>query len=295
MISAHPGEPDPLPEAGAATIRKSVEEVRVVFSAVDSRGRSIPGLRAEDVKVFDDDQRVPAFTGFYASNDLPLRVTLLVDTSESMTGIYTAQNAAASWLADRVVRPGVDEISVRTFSENSVVATKSSDAPLVRAALGALRPSGQTAMFDAMIRVIDEARQQQRDDPRPARGVFLLLTDGEDNFSLHTLDDVIAAAQRADVVVYTINSHRLRLIFPGDPVLQRLADSTGGRAFLLPSYSRIGNVFPQLESELGAQYTVTFRPRDTADRRRPHRLRVEVNAPAKVQVRARRGYYLSGN
>jgi Ca-activated chloride channel family protein len=104
---------------------------------------------------------------------------------------------------------------------------------------------------------------------------------------------VIAAAQRADLVVYTINAHKLRLTYPGDLVLQRLAGSTGGRAFLLPSYSRIHEIFPQLESELGAQYTVTFRPRETADRSCPHRLRVAVNSPSKVQVRARSSYYLS--
>jgi VWFA-related protein len=293
MMAAYPGEPDPSSSPSAATMRTSVEEVRVAFSALDSRGRAVAGLRVEDVAVFDDDQRVPEITGFYKSSDLPLRVTLLVDTSESMTGIYSAQSAAASWLAGKVVRPGLDQLSVRTFSETSVVATRSGDASLVRTALRGLRPSGQTAMFDALLRAIDEAKQLQKDDPHPARQVLVVLTDGDDNFSLHTLDDVIAAAQHADIVVYTINAHNRRFVFPGDILLRRLAQSTGGRTFLLPSYSGLPNVFPQLEAELGAQYAVTFRPGSSAARNRWHRLRVEVHVPGNVQVRSRSGYYLS--
>lgn len=290
MMAAHPGEPDPSSSPSGATIRRSVEEVRVVFSALDPHGKPIAGLRLQDVAVFDDDQRVPEITGFYPSSDLPLRVTLLVDTSESMTGIYSAQTTAASWLAAKVARPGVDQLAVRMFSETSVVTTRSDDARFVRTALSGVRPSGQTAMFDAMLYAIEETRQPQDD---PAREVMVVLTDGDDNFSRHTLDDVIAAAQHADFALYTISAHNRRFVFPGDLVLRRLAQSTGGRTFLLPSYSCIPDVFPQLEAELASQYAVTFRPGRSAARNRWHRLRVEVRAPANVEVRSRSGYYLS--
>jgi VWFA-related protein len=218
----------------------------------------------------------------------------MVDVSESMKGVSAGQTAAASWLAARIVRPELDQLSVRTFAEgSSAVAADAANTQLVQTALGNLRPSGQTAFFDAMLLAIAEAQREQLADSQPGRNVFLLLTDGDDNFSLHTLHDVIAAAERANIVVYTINAHNRRFVFPGDAVLERLAHSTGGKAFLLPTYSRIADIFPQLESAFGSQYTVTFRPPSATSRGQWHTLRLEVRSPDKVEVRNRSDYYLS--
>jgi VWFA-related protein len=282
------------PSDAASTIRRSVEEVQVVFSALDAHGRPVAGMRPEAVSAYDDGQLVPQFTGFYASGDIPLRITLMVDVSESMKGVSAGQTAAASWLAARIVRPELDQFAVRTFAEDSTaVAARGTNSQLVQTALGSLHPSGQTALFDAMLRAITEVQHEQRDDTHPTRNVFLLLTDGDDNFSLHTLRDVIAAAERANIVVYTINAHNRRLAFPGDAVLQSLARSTGGKAFVLPTYSRVADIFPQLESEFGSQYTLTFRPPSATARGRWHTLRLEVHSPDKVEIHSRSDYYLS--
>ena len=118
---------------------------------------------------------------------------------------------------------------------------------------------------------------------------MVVISDGEDTGSRHVLDDVIAAAQRSEIQIYTLNLHLRKRYYPGDGVLQRLADETGGSFFIANNAREADAIFGQLEQELRTQYYVSFRPPDEMPGY--HALQVEVQNPKKLMVHARHGYY----
>ena len=116
-----------------------------------------------------------------------------------------------------------------------------------------------------------------------------MLTDGNDTDSLHTLSDVIAAAQRSEIQIYPLTIHSKKVSTRGDRVLQLLADSTGGRLYVAPSEKELTAVFAQIERDLRTQYYISFPPQQSTPGY--HSLRVEVRTPQKLEVHARQGYY----
>jgi VWFA-related protein len=116
-----------------------------------------------------------------------------------------------------------------------------------------------------------------------------VLTDGDDTDSLHTLPEVVAAAQRSEVQIYPLTIHPKKVFSVGDRVLQRLADSTGGRFYVAASSKDLGEAFAQIERDLRTQYYISFPPQQSVPGY--HSLRVEVRAPEKLEVHARQGYY----
>jgi Ca-activated chloride channel family protein len=125
-------------------------------------------------------------------------------------------------------------------------------------------------------------------DPLPVRRLLILLSDGEDNYSLHSLQEAIEAAQRNDIAIYAITVHDRRYSHPGDAVLERLAAATGGRTFVLSKIAAVDQVFTRIEDELGAQYSVWFRSQ--AAHVGYHRLEV-LPRTGGLRIHAREGYY----
>jgi VWFA-related protein len=156
------------------------------------------------------------------------------------------------------------------------------------AAVSALAPGGQTALYDAL-RAAAQHDMMTADNAQPVRKVILLLSDGEDNDSINSLDDAIAAAQRNDVGIYAITVHAPYVHRQGDGVLAALADATGGRAFVLPNLKRLDAVFSEIQNELRSEYLVSFHP---AEREQCgfHSLAIRTHDPS-LHVRARRGYF----
>jgi hypothetical protein len=105
---------------------------------------------------------------------------------------------------------------------------------------------------------------------------------------MHSLNDAIEAAQKSDLVVYAIAAHKPSEYRSGDANLKKLAEATGGRVFFLKKYEQSDKVFVELEQEIRAQYTVTFRL--AGDSCGYHSTRVEPR-DGTLQVRARAGFY----
>jgi hypothetical protein len=125
--------------------------------------------------------------------------------------------------------------------------------------IGLLRSQGITALCDSLIESADAFRQS-RGSQGPKRRVIVLLSDGDDNYSLHSLDGAIAAAQKSDVVIYAISAHNPGLMYPGDAALERITSETSGRFFLLKKFEQSPRAFAEIEQEIRSQYSVTFRP-----------------------------------
>ncbi len=153
-----------------------------------------------------------------------------------------------------------------------------------------LRPGGGTALYDALYFA---CRDKLMKAPKvvTVRRAIILLSDGDDNQSHVTREEAIEMAQRAEAIIYTISTNVSGTKGPGDKVLERIADATGGRAFSPFQIRDVANAFAEIQDELRSQYAIAYKPADfRADGHfRPIQITAENNK--KLFIRARRGYY----
>jgi VWFA-related protein len=273
----------------AYTIRKNVPEVRLQFTVADEHGRLIPDIAQSEIRILDDHIPVDRIKHFEKMSDLPLRVGLLLDVSDSMKRAMDQEKSVALAFLKRVVRPGADRAFVMAFGDTVQMFQDPTDevANLIGAVKQAKGPGDSTDFFDAVYSGC--VSQWKAAETGPVHRVIIVISDGEDTGSRHVLDDVVAVAQRSEIQIYTINLHLRKRNYPGDGVLQRMADETGGRFFIANNPREADTIFSQLEEELRTQYYVSFRPQDELPGY--HALQVEVQAPKRLLVHARHGYY----
>jgi VWFA-related protein len=270
------------------TIRKTVQEVRLGFHVSSQNGRPVPELQRRQFSVYQDGQPITAVTGFYADQDLPLRLLLMIDASDSMTRGFSAERRAAASFLERVVRAEVDQSAVVAFSTHaSIQLGANASAPEKLRLIEDLHSSGLTALFDSICEAA--ARIAAYDlETTINRRVLVLLSDGDDNYSLHSLQDAIAAAQKSDVVIYAISPRDPKLLQPGNGILEELTAATGGRVFFLKKYAQSPEVFAQIEREIRSEYAVTFHPEGKLCGF--HSVRVEPT-DSNQRARSREGFY----
>jgi Ca-activated chloride channel family protein len=280
VAPATPDTEEPAP--GSLTIRRVVPEVQMVFAAEDHRGRPVLGLSAPQIRVLDNGITAQ-LTSLRAAAGMPLRLALLLDTSDSMRpDLATARRAAMAFLRRAQSSPD-DQIFALSFAAGQGGATGNNQ---VRA-LATCRVGGQTALYDALI----SAAGILRSTP-PSRRVLLLLSDGEDNYSRATLAEALVALHEANIAVYSVTVHSTRLEYPGDRVVRQLAAATGGRAFLLRNYAGFSRVLAEMENELRGQYVVGFRPLGSLAADEFHYVKI-LALKRGTQIRARAGYYVT--
>ena len=277
--------PETQPEM---TIRKTVQEVRLGFHLSSQNGRPVPELQPGQFSVYEDGQPIAAITGFYADQHLPLRLLLMIDASDSMTRGFASERKAAANFLEKVVRPDVDQSAVVAFSTHaSIQLGENASAPEKLRLIGDLHSSGLTALFDSICEAA--ARIPAYDHAKTlARRVLVLLSDGDDNYSLRSLGDAIAAAQKSDVVIYAISPRDPRLLQPGKANLEELTAATGGRVFFLKKYEHSPDAFAQIEREIRSEYAVTFHPEGKVCGF--HSVRIEAT-DSNQRARSRAGFY----
>jgi VWFA-related protein len=273
-------------DAPTLTLRRQVEEVRLTFS-VDQENGPTKDLPADAFTIYDNDHVVSPTT-FTADSDLPLRIGLLVDRSDSVRKEFAAQQRAAEQFLRSVLRPTEDSIFLLDFTHQLNFRQPAAGDPVMFAAVSALAPGGQTALYDAL-RAAARHELMTQVEPQPVRRVIILLSDGEDNDSLYSLDDAISAAQMNDVSIYAITVHAAHQYSGGDGVLATLAEATGGRAFVLPNLKRLDRVFSEIQDELRSEYLASFHPA-ASNQCGYHSLSVRPRDRA-LRVRARHGYF----
>jgi VWFA-related protein len=284
--AASPDNPD---NESITTIKKTVDEVRVVFTVTDKHGHYIKDLKRDDFKVLDD-KKPAELRSFRSETDLPLQVGLLIDASNSVRDRFRFEQEAAIEFLNAVIRPRYDKAFVVGFDVVPEVTQDFTDnTEKLSTGIRALRAGGGTAMFDALYFACrDKLLKQERTGP--VRNAIILLSDGEDNQSHVTREEAIDMAQRADAIVYTISTNISGMKGQGDKVLIRIADATGGRAFFPFQLRDVSDAFLSIQEELRSQYALNYKPENfLADGR--YRT-IEINAPGKgLKVRTRKGYY----
>ncbi len=272
------------------TIIKRVEEVNVIFTVTDKRGRFIKDLKQEDFAILDDKRPAEAVRGFSAETNLPLRVGLLVDASNSIRSQFKFEQEAAIEFLNQIVRPKVDRALVVGFDSTVEISQDfTNDTESLSRGIRMLRPGGGTALFDAIYRVCKE-RLMNTGDTETVRRAIILLSDGEDNQSRVTREEAIEMAQRAGVIIYTIGTSLSPDKGRGDKVLERIAETTGGRSFFPFKIQDVANAFSDIQDELRSQYVLAYKPAEfLADGRYRS---IDINTPnKKLKVRARKGYF----
>jgi VWFA-related protein len=289
--SASAGSSDIPPEATAETIRRSVNEVNVVFTVTDKHGRFIKNLTQNDIKVIDDRKPVDSIRAFQSQTDLPLRVGLLVDASNSVRDRFKFEQEAATEFLNQIVRYQRDLAFVLGFDTvPEITQDFTSDSGKLSNGVRLLKPGGGTALYDALYYACRD-KLMKHVDKNAVRRAIILLSDGEDNQSRVSRDEAVEMAQRAEVIVYTISTNVSGVVLKGDKILQYIAEATGGRAFFPFKIQDVANAFSEIQDELRSQYAVAYKPPDFQSDGRYRSIEIVAQNNKKLRVRARKGYY----
>jgi len=289
-----PGGSNETPNDEAITkFVHNVNEVNVVFTVTDKHGHFVKDLGENDFKVLDDNKPAVQITQFAKETNLPLRVGLLVDASNSIRDRFRFEQDAAIEFLNQIVRPNFDEAFVIGFDTTpEVTADFSDNAEQLAKGVRMLRPGGGTALYDAVFYACrDKLMKEHEKENIPTREAIILLTDGEDNQSRVTREEAIEMAQRAEVVIYTISTNVSGVKLKGDKVLERMADATGGRAFFPFKIEDVANAFSEIQDELRSQYLLAYKPADFASNGKYRSIDIIAENHKNLHVRARKGYY----
>jgi Ca-activated chloride channel homolog len=297
------------------TIPVQVNLVDVLFTVLNRRNKLVPDLEKQDFKVLDDNA-VQDIRYFSKQSDLPLRIGMLLDTSNSIRDRIKFEQDAANNFLFSVLRRNKDEAFVMTFDdEPQMVQGFTGDTGLLRDQILRTRAGGGTAVYDAIydacFKELSHPPRPPGDQPDVVRRVMILISDGEDNLSAHTRAEAIEMAQRSSVVIYTISTstqwvtlddpskeksgNRKYHLTEGDKILQDLAEETGGRSFYPYHVDDLDQSFQDIGEELRNQYSLAYNPSNHGIDGRYHKIKIETPDRKGFQVRARRGYYARPN
>jgi VWFA-related protein len=284
------GDPNAPVDADIPTITVGVNEVNVIFTVTDKRNHFVKDMSQGDFKFIDDGKPVTQIKSFRRETNLPLRVGLLIDASNSVRDRFKFEQESAIEFLNQIIRHGSDKAFVIGFDTTAEVTQDfTDDTELLGKGVRMLRPGGGTAMYDAIYYACRD-KLLKENAGTTTRKAIILLSDGEDNQSRVTREEAVEMAQRAEVIVYTISTNTSGLKLRGDKVLERFADATGGRAFFPFKISDVANAFSEIQDELRSQYAVSYVP---ADFKKDGRYRsIDISTVTKKEkVRARKGYF----
>jgi Ca-activated chloride channel family protein len=282
-------------EKSDTIVVKNVNEVNVVFTVTDKHGRFVKDLKKDDIKVLDDN-KPQDIVSFRSETDLPLRVGLLIDASNSIRDRFKFEQEAAIEFLNQIVRPKSDKAFVIGFDSVAEVTQDYTDKTDALAhGVRMLKAGGGTALFDAVYFACREKLQNpppnSPNGPSGARRAMILLSDGEDNQSRVTREEAVEMAQRAEVIIYVISTNITGIKTRGDKVLERFAETTGGRLFTPFKLQDVADAFTEIQDELRSQYAISYHPADLVKDGRYRTIAIDAPAKKNLRVRARKGYY----
>jgi VWFA-related protein len=268
----------------------SLTQVNVLFTVTDKKGRFVTDLGKDDFQVFEN-KTPQSIAEFTAETDLPLRLGILIDTSNSIRERFKFEQEAANSFINSVVRQGRDKAMVVSFDTSAeLVADLTDDTEKLQNAVRSLRPGGGTALYDAIYFACRD--KLAKDQPRHKfRRAIVVVSDGDDNQSQVSRDQALEMAQKADVVIYAISTNVIRGETDGDKILKYLTSETGGQTFFPFKVEDLEQSFENIANELRHQYNVFYRPEPLKADGLYHTVDLRVKGRKELVVRCRKGYY----
>jgi len=313
--AAQPPAPQNPPAPGDATgqqkqmptISVTTGLVHLVATVTDRRHNFITNLDRNEFKITEDG--VPQEIKYFGrETDLPLRIGLLLDTSNSIRPRLEFEQDAAVDFLHSVIRREKDMAFLMTFdNEPEVIQNFTGDIDLLTKAIRKQRAGGGTALDDA----IYLAAEKLSNPPLPkgaspeVRRVLVVISDGDDNLSDHAKSDAIDAAIRAEACIYAISTNtewvsvasgtpRKLHMEPGDKILEEFAGQSGGRVFFPYRVDDLAQSFVDIGTELRSQYFIAYSPTNPLSNGKYRRIQVETERKGLV-VRTRKGYYATAS
>ncbi|MGI8668751.1 MAG: VWA domain-containing protein [Aridibacter sp.] len=311
-----PTPPD-IPVVDDEIIKIDTEVVKVLFTAQDRKRRLLTTLQQGDVKLIENGQE-QEIIAFSRKVDLPLSLTILIDTSASQERTLPEEKDAAKSFLESVVRPTKDEVAIVSFTGDATLeqGMTSNMARLRRAidrvqfvppsgyigggvvagtppiSSGNQATAGSTAIWDAVWVTSEEILGPSPDKTRRA---IILLTDGVNTYGTKKIKDAVEAAIKSEAVIYSIGIGDTYYSGVDKGALNKLSENTGGRAFFPRDERELRVAFEQIQEEMRSQYLIAYEPvdqkRDGSYRTIDIQLINPQLAKDKVTLTHREGYF----
>lgn len=294
-------KPSPTPTIQDPTdiVKTDIRRVRLPITVLDKKGQLVPGLTKQDFVIFEDKQQQTIETFADESDNQPVYVGVLMDTSPSTAGKLKFEQQSAKDFIYTVTRLRKDKVAFLTFDHEIKLRQDFTDKLdlLDRAVDAVKKPGNQTALYDAIWQFCDEKMRTV-----PGRRVLVVITDGDDTYSRAELSDAIDIAQRTETTIFVISTkagfagtvpgvEAGQVSDEGDKVLTKLSEETGGRAFFTGDQLALERSFTKISKELRSQYIVTYNSTNTIYNGSFRRIDVRLAGNRDgLKVRAKRGY-----
>ncbi len=300
------GQQNPAAAQAPSTLKISIDVVNVLAIVKDKKGHLIPNINKEDFEVTEDN-KPQSLRYFSRETETPLTLGILVDTSPSQRRVLPIEQEQAKAFIQQVLRPK-DMAFVLHFDEEVELLqdftgdlrrlVRAIDQTTIGGGGGGVLPAplpgvpvGGTHLHDAVYLASNELMKNE-----VGRKVLILLTDGEDQGSKVKLNDALEAAQKSDLLVYSIDiSDRMYYMmrgmsYGGEAVLKKLSEETGGHVIRANRKTDLAQAFREIAEELRTQYLLGYTPTNSRHDGSFRRIRVRVRS-GDYKVLARRGYY----
>ena len=271
------------------TLRMDVRLVSVFVNVIDQNGAIVSGLTREDFALAEDGrpQRIAVFE---RQSDLPLNLTLAIDTSGSVHKDMAEEADAAKRFAHALLRPQ-DQMSLLHGSTDGLELTPfTSKVSQIDHGLGQLHGDWATSLYDAI------CLASGRLGGKEGRRVLVLVSDGDDTASNASYGKAVEQALRNEVMIYSIIDVPIEASagrdLGGEHALITLAEQTGGKSFYV-SDGGLDKAFARVSDDLRTQYLLGYYPKNQEPGRAFHRIQVTIPraAAGAFNVRHRTGYY----
>ena len=226
------------PSATRSHIRVRVEVVNVPVTVLNKRGGLVIDLTKDDFQVFEDGVQ-QSIRYFNRETQIPLRIGLVLDTSNSARRQLSFETDAASEFAFTVLHGGSskNQMFLQTYdAASSIIQDFTNDPDLFNEKTRGLKAGGGKALYDAIYFACRE-KMLKAGQPEDTRRILVVISDGLDVQSQHSLDEAISMARKTETMIYTIGNAAYGYSNPGDKLLEKISADTGGAAFFPLRYT----------------------------------------------------------
>lgn len=288
LSEAQVSQPSRSGAGGDYTLKLNADMVVLSATVLDRHNGLVSGLEKDDFQIYEDG--VPQQIKQFSHEDIPVTVGIVVDNSGSM-GPKRNDVIAAALAFARSSNPQ-DQMFVVNFNEHVSLALPT-DTPFtdrkdkLQAALSTIETAGETALYDGIAVALDHLKLADRD-----KRVLILISDGGDNASKHSLAQVIGMAKQSTAIIYSIGIFDEQDGDQKPAVLERLAKETGGEAFFPESSKSVTAICEGIAHDIRNQYTLTYVPNIPSQDGRYRTIQVKATAHGRghLSVRTRAGY-----
>ena len=279
-------------ELDSNSLITNTDLITLTVTVTDTYGRYVSGLSQKAFAVFDD--KLPQEITHFSDDDSPVSVGVIFDVSGSMSGdkIKRARDALSKFIQ---TSHNSDEYFLIAFNSRAqLLLDKTRNGDSVLDKLTFVQTKNQTALYDACYLGVEKVQR----GAHPKRAL-LLISDGQDNNSRYTFNEVRRLLKESDVVLYSIGilsggDAGSAMGMEGQGILDELSGVSGGKAFFPRSAAEMDDIFEQIALELRHQYSIGYKPKNFTNDGKWHKVKVKVTPPRglpRLFVRSKEGYY----